>query len=95
MADAPMNPDSLEAELTAAAARALRRRADNLRKRAALGVTVLDSPPGVVVIDGKSANLLRITGDWERIADELESQVDEAGRGQERRDNFVRDTKQG
>jgi len=64
----------LEGEMIAAAARALRRRATALRKRAAPGVTVLDGyAKPVLVIASETAHALRIARDWERVARELEA----------------------
>jgi len=63
-----------EAELAflEGAVRALRRRAEAIRKKAALGVTSLDGyQPVVLVVDSKAAHLFRIARDWSAIADDL------------------------
>jgi hypothetical protein len=65
--------DPLEAAIRAAAARALRRRADAIRKRAAVGVTVLDRSPPVLVVTSESATALRIARDFSDLAGDLEA----------------------
>jgi hypothetical protein len=69
-----MSADPLEAAIAEAAIRALRRRANAIRQRAAPGVTRLDRPP-VVIVTSESAHALRIARDFEAIADSLESEA--------------------
>jgi hypothetical protein len=66
--------DPFEAAIAEAAIRALRRRANAIRQRAAPGVTRLDRPP-VVIITSESATALRIAKDFEAIADSLEAEA--------------------
>jgi len=74
---APAQPfDPLEMAIVAAAARALRRRAEAIRKRAAPGVTALDGyQPLVFVVTSEAAHALRIARDWDSMAAELEREA--------------------
>jgi hypothetical protein len=63
--------DPFEAAIAEAAIRALRRRANAIRQRAAPGVTVLDRRPPVRILTSESATALRIAKDFDRIADVL------------------------
>ena len=67
--------DDLEAAITAAAVRALRKRAAALRQRAADGVPVLDRDPVVLVVESKAAHAFRIAHNWDLIAAELEREA--------------------
>jgi hypothetical protein len=69
---APVDP--FESAMLSGAIRALRRRANAIRQRAAPGVTRLDRPP-VVIVTSESAHALRIAKDFEAIADSLESEA--------------------
>jgi len=70
MTGAPVDP--LESAVLAGAVRALRRRAEAIRKRAAPGVTRLDRPP-VVIVTSESATSYKIAKDFDAIADAIES----------------------
>jgi hypothetical protein len=65
-----MSADRLEAAIAAGAVAALRRRAEAIRARASVGVTILDRPP-VRILTSESATALRIAKDFDRIADVL------------------------
>ena len=68
--------DQLEADITAAAVRALRKRAEAISKRAAPGVVVLDGyRRPVVVITSETAASLKIAKDFDRIAAEIETET--------------------
>jgi hypothetical protein len=64
--------DPLESALVAGAITALRNRAVALRKRATIGVTVLDRRPVVLVVTSEAAHALRVARDWEAVANEME-----------------------
>ncbi len=64
-----MTEPDLKRAFIAGAISALRRRAEALRARAALGKTVTNA--GVVIIASEAAHALRIARDWETLADEL------------------------
>jgi hypothetical protein len=63
---------ALEVAITAAAVRALRHRAEAIRKRASVGVTVLDRgrQRSVIQITSESATSLKIAKSFADIADE-------------------------
>jgi hypothetical protein len=67
-------PDQFEAAITSAAVRALRKRAEALRKGASVGIAVLDRRPVVLVITSESATALRIAKSWDTIASDLEAE---------------------
>jgi cell division protein ZapA (FtsZ GTPase activity inhibitor) len=67
--------ERLEAAMLSGAINALRRRADALRQRASVGVTILDRKPPVVIVESKAAHLYRIARDLERVASDLEAEA--------------------
>jgi hypothetical protein len=72
MTGAPVDP--LELAISVAVTRALRRRAEAIRKRAA-PVVVLDGyRPAVRILESKAAHLHRIARDLDAIAAELEAE---------------------
>jgi len=66
--------DPLEADMVGGAVRALRGRADALRKRAAPGGTGLDREPPVIIVASEAPHSLKIARDLDRIADALEAE---------------------
>ncbi len=71
-----MNLDPLESAIRASAVRALRRRAEAVRKGAADGVTVLDGyAPPVLSVTSEAATAFKIAKDWDQIAAELEAEA--------------------
>lgn len=67
--------DPLERAVPAGAVRALRRQADAVRKRASVGVVVLDRRPPVIIVDLKAAHLYRIARDLDRVGSDLEAEA--------------------
>jgi hypothetical protein len=66
--------DALESAITAAAVRALRHRAEAIRKRAAVGVIVLDGyRRPVIVVTSEAATAIKIAKSFDDIAVEIES----------------------
>jgi hypothetical protein len=55
--------------------RALRRRAEALRARASVGVTILDRRPPVRIVTSESAHAFTIARDFDAIADAIESEA--------------------
>ena len=74
MMAAPLPHDQLEAAITGAVTRELRRRADLLRRKSAPGVTVLDGyRRPTIIVTSESAVSLRIAKSWDVIADDIEA----------------------
>ncbi len=71
-----MSLDPLETAIEAAVVRALRRRAEALRQRAAQGVDVLDCSPPVLVIESKSAHAFKIARDLDAIAAAVKAEAE-------------------
>ena len=65
--------DPLELAITGAVTKALRRRADAIRKRASPGITVLDRGPVVIIITSESATSLKIAKAFDEIGNDLEA----------------------
>jgi hypothetical protein len=72
MTGAPVDP--FEAVILSGAINALRRRADAIRARASVYMTVLDRRPPVRIVTSESAHALRIAKDFDAIADAIESE---------------------
>jgi hypothetical protein len=66
--------DPLEAAIALGAVRALHRRADAIRARASVGVTILDRRPAVRIVTSESARAFKIARDFDAITDDLEAE---------------------
>jgi hypothetical protein len=66
--------DELEAAFTEGSIRALRRRAEVIRKRASVNVNVLDRSPPIIIVASDSAHAFKIARDWDRVAAALEAE---------------------